>query len=1092
MCISLTPPTQYLDAPPHTSAPPSRIACAPVLWGRMGNRQLKRSWLLLVQEAEGAKGKAAGTTPLSTSAIDATLGRIQGDNLWVALACIDVIGSQAHDVSIARHLIQLGLERTNVVGGELGQAIDATSQQLMHKLAFRKVIMRYKRMVHVWDQVYGPKADSVVGKWDNKADKSAAGEESEEADDFDAWAEVAESTPSPVVGGSIRMALSDFIQQTPLSHAIQLASSFQPVELRLLIKALPPTFFTVVEPHRLSITKLLLLSAASAEADLELLHQLRLLPGIENGNENDVWAECKQQRDSDPDLTDEKNVCDALSQLGLLPAEDAVDWMALKEPVTAPLLVSFYKECVTALEGQAASIRAAIQLATIVSSNKLGLPRDGSITLLQEDLSLLLPLVYGASASSQSKSWTLSRFREELAGRVDLEQRQRMASLYLEGANLPREALEGARNGALPFLRLITQRYAQQMDERGQVNDMVRAGFVRTLLTLADKEHITIVRSVLEGSKDCGVELDPEEVGKACLACLLGSTKLDQSTMQEAERLATFAMSLFKAVAWTGNEQPLREYVGPALHQGVGNVLLPSQVFCFLGSLDGPSLRYHLERCRLYLDAYHRLAAWNGALNLPWLANAQGQREEQLGCVTRIVRSFAREPKSQQQWSSLVDSITRSVGSGGALDALQDKDVGRLVVEGALRTGDMRTFAHVLSQHGVSQLADAEQEEIILNASREYYDNATLANLHQGDMKIAYEILAQYGPPTTPRIEQEKGFIEASSRLCSFRIQSALRPGVLLSPIEIRLSHDRLDLIKRLLESREDAYKTPDSVLEMAVKLCAVPSGSPEATVEVFSRPLVEAKTLALLTEAALGQADYAQAQASCERLVSNVAALGKRVEQSGATQGRQHEQVVELHRRVSEIAHRSCFYLCNQHEWKDVANRLRWASYVLAYCPDDQVERYLKTWRELERQFQQDLVLHPPKDWDEVAVQLKPGQAGLASSLASIGGLSALESLSPFSTLFASTGLTGLSRSGSQDGPHASASSAAIAREAPRPTSSMSPPMGSPSSRTAKLFDSFGGGNPSSDHGHPSGYLDPAERAARAARRFFGGFGTS
>jgi hypothetical protein len=92
------------------------------------------------------------------------------------------------------------------------------------------------------------------------------------------------------------------------------------------------------------------------------------------------------------------------------------------------------------------------------------------------------------------------------------------------------------------------------------------------------------------------------------------------------------------------------------------------------------------------------------------------------------------------------------------------------------------------------------QEQLVLDASRELYDNSESGNLHRGSMKLAYEwsVLRSVAvcmsslsaslavAPPTPRVRKEREFIEATSRLASFRLES--EPGVPLSPIQIRLT----------------------------------------------------------------------------------------------------------------------------------------------------------------------------------------------------------------------------------------------------------------------------------------------------------------
>lgn len=1050
----------------------------------MTDRGRKREWLRLIGAVDDNEPSGSAKKVLTPNLIDATLGSIQGDDIWVALACLDAIENNTEvfqEVAFLKHFTNLGLRRS-----ELARDVDMSNQQEIYMLAIRKVLLQYKRMTDVWEQVYSNDVDTREVVEDSTKDEG-------DADDYDAWEEETPIVKSASMMSSIPLAI--FIKQDPLRHAMHLASTHQSTILQSFIKSLPAKLISDVYPYRLAITKELLLSAYKVKSDLSQLNQLRLLPGIANGKETDVWTDLHENAENSLDLTDTQEAREALNLHRLnrsmeMEEKGYLNERIAEEYLSPASLLAFYSGCIDQLAHQTTSILSSIDLATIVMSEKLNLPADESIVRLYEDLRMLLPLIQGSASSSSCSSWTIQRFREELIARPVLAQKQAMATLYLDGARSQQDALDAARNGAVPFIRTITQRYASLVGSTMSVEDGFTNGFVHSILALADKAQFRIMTYLLEGSAQCGVRLQTIERGRITLACQLGTANLDASVRQDLDRFAMSTITALKEATGTDKERPLREYIGSALHQGLGRPLPPSQIYFFFASLSSSTLKYHIERCRMYIDLCQRFTRWNISLTVPWLTNAQGQREDQVACVTRIIRSFARDAKAQDQWTTLTIELMGSVGMRESFDMLKDKDVARLIAEGSLRTSDARIYSRIIKETCSAYLDDQEQEEMVLQASREFYDNATSANVHQGDMKTAHEILSQSGLPVTTRIQQEKSFIEATSRLCSFKIQSKLRPGVFLAPIEIRLSPDRMDLIKRLLESKEDAYKTPDLILDLALKLCVVPSGTEDkkSNDEVPSRSLVESRTLSLLIEAALGQADYEQAQSSCERLVANVTAVGKRVEQSAASHGQQHQHLEILLQQIKEYAYRSCFFLSNQQEWRDYANRLRWCSYVLAYCPDDQVERYLKTWRRLEQEFQQDLLTNPPKNWDQVAFQLKAGQGGLASSsLALIGGLGAFESLSPFSTFFAGNRKASISKTNSnQDETSFAATANSVQKE-----DSIPGRVGSPASRAARLFDSLGGGgnNTSGDQANGT-YLDPAERAARAARRFFGGFG--
>ena len=83
-----------------------------------------------------------------------------------------------------------------------------------------------------------------------------------------------------------------------------------------------------------------------------------------------------------------------------------------------------------------------------------------------------------------------------------------------------------------------------------------------------------------------------------------------------------------------------------------------------------------------------------------------------------------------------------------------------------------------------------------------------------------------------------------------------------ISPIEIRLTKDRLSLVSRVLSSNNDAYKHTEVILDLVRKLG-------------FRNDVVaEAKALAMLAETALQAEDYARAWDASETMVNTVLLL--------------------------------------------------------------------------------------------------------------------------------------------------------------------------------------------------------------------------
>ena len=176
-------------------------------------------------------------------------------------------------------------------------------------------------------------------------------------------------------------------------------------------------------------------------------------------------------------------------------------------------------------------------------------------------------------------------------------------------------------------------------------------------------------------------------------------------------------------------------------------------------------------------------------------------------------------------------------------------------------------------------------------------------------------------PPPSDRIHREKDFIEATTRLCSFKLTS--RPGTPITPIEIRLTKDRLSLVSRVLASNTDAYKHTQVILELVRKLG-------------FDHDVVaEVKTLAMLADTALSSGDFDRAYENSMKLVDKVSAL----KASRGTSDAEVEQTID-------VCWVSCLQLGRHPEFEDLEKKMYLLGRTMELCPADRLVDVLTAWR--------------------------------------------------------------------------------------------------------------------------------------------------
>ena len=178
-------------------------------------------------------------------------------------------------------------------------------------------------------------------------------------------------------------------------------------------------------------------------------------------------------------------------------------------------------------------------------------------------------------------------------------------------------------------------------------------------------------------------------------------------------------------------------------------------------------------------------------------------------------------------------------------------------------------------------------------------------------------------PKPSERIIKEQEFIEATSRICSFNVTS--RPGIPVSPIEIRLTKDRLSLISRVLSSNSEAYKHTEVILDLVRKL----GFKGDATAEI--------KTLGMISDVALQNEDFDRAYKTDKRIIDFITDL---------KDGR-----ADVGEEVKEVCWVACYQLGRQPEFEDVQKKLYLLGYALQLCPPERVVEILAAWRRVDEE---------------------------------------------------------------------------------------------------------------------------------------------
>ncbi|KDQ63402.1 hypothetical protein JAAARDRAFT_377592 [Jaapia argillacea MUCL 33604] len=875
------------------------------------------------------------------------------DDLWVSAACIDRV---VDDVSVQRVLIDYGIQRTeqavercrdaflypptppndeNAEEGDNTHVGHTKEEQKRNSLAahftadpadaqicrIRVALLdrldrlnTYVDICKVSDGMEGSSSEGIDEEWEDDP-WADGGNPDEDRDESSAAPQSRKSTSTDSVQ-ELPLSLSEFLTVELTEIACLLASSEHFTGLQSLLQRHGKYLW----PYRY-----LILDAIPEFASPEDYRDL--LPAYDLSTDSEQLLDVQPWRE-EPDWVESLDVQVALDVSQVPPTLDLTQltlpdgYTPHLDPLSSSALTSWYENRVDTIISSSGMVDVA--LALMQHGAAKGIP---GLDELGEDLSLLSRLVYDAPSSDNEipdDDWSLSRWRSMDPSAV--------IRSYLAHSQ-PATIVQDIRTLVMPYLFVLESRA-----ERAGTPDPSLPN--RLLYDYVLSSSLEIVLALIDASKPTlpaaqRLIKDDEDLARLALACLYGSDRLDAwPTMS----------SIFECLpAWSGSREDGDE--GDAADTTIaslGAYVVPtttrprctaSDLFIFFKPLPASSLSHALDILDIHLESGEILARWSVPAPLRWFLQSRENVSEQRSWANRMARRAGgsdEELDTQEEWEWLLEDMAKLAGTGdgglkGAFGLLSKEEVNRIFFSGLLSCGKFEIAQTLLHNRRSKLSLDIHGiEEICLTCSREFYDNAGSGNYKVGDMKHAYDCLGV--PPQTDNIKKEKEFIEATSRLSSFNIMS--RPGIPISPIEIRLTKDRLSLVSRVLSSNTDAYKHTEVILDLAYKL------------GFRGDPVAEVKTLAMLADTALQAEDFTRAYETSERMVDTVFKL-----RSSLTLGSQDARFSE----AGEVCWVACYQLGRQPEFDDVEKKMHLLGRALELCPADKLHDVLNYWRRLE-----------------------------------------------------------------------------------------------------------------------------------------------
>ncbi|KAG8825961.1 hypothetical protein FRC17_008441 [Serendipita sp. 399] len=861
---------------------------------------------------------------LSTEFIAEVLADIS-DDLWVTAACAERI---VDSPEISQVLVKTGLSRSSrlidsvkrsIASHETGaEAAESTEQALIVYLQGhereRKLCILRQILLERFDRI---QTYLLMG---NAWKSSGIEEEPEEEGDDDPWADSDEEMPNSETE-TAPFALSDFLSQPLVDSAIILASERRFQALNHLLNYHDNALF----PYRFTILNSIPFYVHPSE-----FHHL--LPANDYDSNVEVRPErrpWREERDwvEEPRLLSALNSAMTSEEAAWLEDADAVQddefpRARCDELLSSEGLTKWYTSRVESIDSQSGLMDIALALLQHGASH--GVPR---LDEMGEDLILLDRLIYESpqpTDPSLQTDWTLQRWRSMNPTEV--------IRAYLRYSDFESIASD-IRRLVLPYLSVL-----ESQAERNKRPDLELSNrLLYQYILLAPLELVVAIfeSSKADMQKSYRIIRSDEDVARIALSYLYGLPTIRDWPMMSR---------IFESQPDWGDERDDDEEAYATL-TSLASFVMPSatrpsasatELFGFFKPLPASALSRLLDVLDTHLEGGEILAKWSIATSLQWFLLSredEGQQRAKAVRMSRLLDHRGKELEDEEEWRTLLDDMLKLVthaGSKSTFGCLSQGEVCKIFFTGLLSSGNFAVAKRIKGRGRAAQyLTESVVEQLCLDVSREIYDNATSGNMHRGEMKQAYECLT-VAPPTA-RILAERAFIEATSKICSFNVFT--RPGIPITPLEIRLTKNRLDLIARVLSSTDDAYKHQEVILDLAEKLG-------------FKNDVAaEVKILSMLAEVALQHEDFSRAEMTCEKMM--VGARKLRAELTGTDSGTQRAVAQE----ALEVAWRSCYQLGKQSEFHDTNKKLRLLGFALELCPTANTLDILTAWRRIEGQ---------------------------------------------------------------------------------------------------------------------------------------------
>ncbi|KAJ5945526.1 hypothetical protein N7454_002365 [Penicillium verhagenii] len=249
----------------------------------------------------------------------------------------------------------------------------------------------------------------------------------------------------------------------------------------------------------------------------------------------------------------------------------------------------------------------------------------------------------------------------------------------------------------------------------------------------------------------------------------------------------------------------------------------------------------------------------------------------QMAELQAVVASTVKQPRSKENWQIarqhvlwLRDWQAEHSDNGwdepsshhGLFWKLSRDTVETEILKALLSAREYQLAVDLYTQSDSAPLSLAQVETAVVEAIFTAYDNASNGNRTRGGMKRAYDILQAFQShfPDSEPLKQISALIAATHALSFYSL--ILQHGVPFQPVSIRVHHDPLSLVEKVLDQNDKSYTKLDDLLYIGRNLVAAGLPQPQEQQEIFPDTLItaERRITSLAIASALTSNDFGTA----------------------------------------------------------------------------------------------------------------------------------------------------------------------------------------------------------------------------------------